>query len=121
MALTAAVGVIGMPLPFVEIGIAASAIVLGLLIAFAAQPPLWVAAMVVGAFAVFHGHAHGTELPAAVNPFAYAVGFVLSTGLLHAAGIVLGILVALPRGTVAIRGGGGLISLAGAGFLFDSL
>src|SRR6056297_2342282 len=121
MALAAAAGVIGVPLPFVEAGIAASAIVLGLLIAFAVRPPLWVAALVVGAFAVFHGHAHGTELPQAVNPFAYAVGFVLSTGLLHAAGIALGLLLALPRGALAIRGGGGLISLAGAGFLFGVL
>ena len=121
MALAAAAGVIGVPLPFVEAGIAASAVVLGLLIAFAVRPPLWVAAVVVGAFAVFHGHAHGTELPQAVNPFAYAVGFVLSTGLLHAAGIALGLLVALPRGALAIRGGGGLISLAGAGFLLGVL
>jgi urease accessory protein len=117
MALAAAAGVIGVPLPFVEAGIAASAIVLGLLTAFAVRPPLWVAALVVGAFAV----SHGTELPEAVNPFAYAVGFVLSTGLLHAAGIALGLLVALPRGALAIGGGGGLISLAGAGFLFGVL
>lgn len=117
MALAAAAGIAGLPLPGVEAGIAASAVVLGLLIAFAVRPPLWVAGVVVGAFAIFHGHAHGTELPDAANPFAYAVGFVLSTGLLHAAGIALGLLVALPRGELAIRGGGGLISLAGAGFL----
>jgi urease accessory protein len=121
MALAAAAGVIGVPLPFVEAGIAASAVVLGLLIAFAVRPPLWVPVVVVGAFAVFHGHAHGTELPEAANPFAYAVGFVLSTGLLHAAGIALGLLVALPPGALAIRCGGGLISLAGAGFLFGVL
>jgi urease accessory protein len=121
MALAAAAGVIGMPLHFVETGIAASAIVLGLLITFAVRPPLWVAALVVVAFAVFHGHAHGTELPQAVNPFAYAVGFVLSTGLLHAAGIALGLLVARPLGALAIRGGGAVISLAGAGFMFGVL
>jgi urease accessory protein len=117
MAFAAAAGVLGLPLPGVEAGIAVSAIVLGLLIVFAVRPPLWVAAVIVGAFAVFHGHAHGTELPEAANPFAYAAGFVISTGLLHAAGIALGLLVALPRGEVAIRSGGGLISLAGAGFL----
>lgn len=121
MALAAAAGVVGVPLPGVEAGIAASAVVLGLLIAFAVRPPLWVAAVVVGAFAVFHGHAHGTELPGAVNPFAYATGFVLSTGLLHAAGIALGLLIALPGGKTAIRGGGALISLAGIGFLTGAL
>lgn len=118
MAVAAAGGVLGVPLPFVEQGIAASTAVLGLLIVFAARPPLRAAAAVVGIFAVCHGHAHGAELPAAANPFAYATGFVLSTGLLHAAGIALGLLVALPRGELAIRGGGGLISLAGAGVLF---
>ena len=76
----------------------------------------------VPAFAVAR-HVHGAERPQAVNPFAYALGFVLSTGLLHAAGIALGLLVTLPRGALAIRGGGGgeLISLAGAGFLFGVL
>jgi len=121
MALAAAAGILGVPLPFVEIGIAASAVVLGLLILFGVRAELWVAALVVGAFAVFHGHAHGTELPQAANPFAYALGFVISTGLLHAAGIVLGLLVALRRGELAIRGAGGLISLAGAGFLLGVL
>jgi urease accessory protein len=117
MALAAAAGIAGVPLLGVEAGIAASAIVLGLLIVFAVRPPLWLAGVVIGVFAVFHGHAHGTELPEAADPFAYAVGFVISTGLLHAAGIALGLLVALPRGNLAVRGGGGLISLAGAGFL----
>jgi urease accessory protein len=117
MALAAATAIAGLPLPGVEAGIAGSAILLGLLIALAMRPPLWVASVVVGVFAVFHGHAHGTELPEAANPVAYAVGFVISTGLLHATGILLGLLIALPRGELAIRGGGGLISLAGAGFL----
>lgn len=118
MALGAAMGVLGIPVPAVETGIAASAIVLGLLIAFAVRPPLWVAAVIVGAFAIFHGHAHGTELPEAANPFAYALGFVLSTGLLHAAGILFGSLVAWPAGRMVVRGGGGAISLLGLGFLF---
>ena len=118
MAVAASAGVMGAPLPGVEAGIAVSAVLLGLLIVFAARPPLWVAAVVVGAFSIFHGHAHGTELPEAANPFAYAVGFVISTGLLHAAGIALGLLLSLPRGELAVRSGGGLITLAGFGFLF---
>ena len=121
MALGAAAGVLGVPIPFVETGIAASAIVLGLLVALAARPPLWAAAVLVGIFAVFHGHAHGTELPVAASPFGYALGFVISTGLLHLAGIALGLLVRVPRGTLAVRGGGGLISLAGVGFLFGAI
>lgn len=117
MALGAAAGVTGMPLPGVEQGIAASAIVLGALIAAAMRPPLWVAGAVVGIFAVFHGHAHGTELPGTVNPFAYVVGFVLATGLLHLGGIALGLLARWPAGTAAIRAGGAGISVLGLSFL----
>jgi urease accessory protein len=117
MALGAAAGIVGLPVPAVETGIALSAVVLGLMIALAARPPLWIAAVIVGAFAVFHGYAHGTELPSTVNAFAYAVGFVVSTGLLHLIGIGFGLLVKWPAGRVAVRGAGGLISLAGIAFL----
>jgi urease accessory protein len=117
MALGAAAGIAGLPLPAVETGIALSAVVLGLMIVLAARPPLWVAAVIVGAFAIFHGYAHGTELPTTVNAFAYAVGFVVSTGLLHLIGIAFGLLVKWPVGRVAVRGAGGLISLAGVAFL----
>lgn len=117
MAIGGALGVAGLPLPAVETGIAASALVLGAMVAFAARPPLWVAAVLVGAFAVFHGHAHGTELPAAANPLAYSLGFVISTGLLHLCGIAFGLLVRWPAGRVMVRAGGGLIALAGAGLL----
>ncbi|MEZ5935157.1 MAG: HupE/UreJ family protein [Alphaproteobacteria bacterium] len=117
MALGGALGVVGMPLPAVETGIAASAVVLGLLVAFKARPPLWAAAIVVGAFAIFHGHAHGTELPAAANPLTYAVGFVIATGLLHLCGIAFGLLVRWPAGKVAVQAGGGAIALAGLAFL----
>lgn len=117
MALGAAAGIVGLPIPAVETGIALSAVVLGLMIVLAARPPIWVAAVLVGAFAVFHGYAHGTELPATVNAFAYAVGFVVSTGLLHLIGIGFGLLVRWPAGRVAVRGAGGLISLSGIAFL----
>lgn len=117
MALGAAAGVVGLPVPAVETGIAMSAVVLGLMIVFAARPPLWIAAVIVGAFAVFHGYAHGTELPASVNAFAYAAGFVISTGLLHMIGIAFGILVKWRAGRIAVRGAGGVISLAGLAFL----
>ena len=63
MAAGGVLGILGVPLPGVEIGIAVSAVMLGMMVALAAQPPLWVAAVLVGAFAIFHGHAHGAELP----------------------------------------------------------
>ncbi|CAA6805344.1 MAG: HupE-UreJ family metal transporter [uncultured Sulfurovum sp.] len=117
MAFGGALGVIGVPIPAVETGIAASALVLGIMVAFAVRPPIWVAGVIVGAFAIFHGHAHGTELPNSANPLAYSVGFVLSTGLLHLLGIAFGLLVHWPAGKIAVRVGGGLIALAGVGFL----
>jgi urease accessory protein len=77
-------------LPFVEIGIALSAVLLGAMVAAEAKPPLAVAAALVGFFAVFHGHAHGTELPAGQSGLLYSIGFVTATGCLHATGIALG-------------------------------
>ena len=117
MAMGGVLGVIGVPLPGVEIGIAASAIILGLVVAFAARPPLWVAAVIVGVFAIFHGHAHGTELPEAANPISYALGFVMATGMLHLIGISFGLLVRWPAGRLAVRAAGGVIALAGIAFL----
>jgi urease accessory protein len=110
-------GILGMPIPAVETGIATSAVVLGLMVALAARPPLWVAALLVGAFAVFHGHAHGAELPAGADAVAYSLGFVIATGLLHLAGIAFGTLAAWPAGRIAVRAAGGAIALAGVAFL----
>ena len=121
MAFGGAGGVLGIPLPGVESGIALSGIVLGLMVTFAVKPPLWVAAVLVGFFAVFHGHAHGTELPTAANPLTYAVGFVICTGLLHLVGIAFGLLVRWPWGRIAVRAGGVAIALVGCGFLFNFL
>ena len=117
MAFGGALGVIGVPIPSVEMGIAASAVVLGLMVALAARPPLWVAAVIVGAFAIFHGHAHGTELPDAANALAYSFGFVIATGLLHLAGIIFGLLLSWELGRIAVRAGGALIAAAGVYFL----
>ncbi|MDF1747603.1 MAG: HupE/UreJ family protein [Alphaproteobacteria bacterium] len=117
MAFGGAMGVIGLPLPGVEIGIAGSAIVLGLLVALAVRPPIWIAACLVGAFAIFHGYAHGAELPHAANAITYSIGFVISTGLLHLTGIAFGLLVAKPAGQVVVRGLGVAISLVGVAFM----
>ncbi len=118
MALGGAAGVVGAPLPYVEIGIALSSVLLGLLIAFAVKSPLWLATVIVGIFAVFHGHAHGTELPQASNAMSFSIGFVLATGLLHLLGIGLGVFIGRPGGKIAVRVMGALIALAGFGFLF---
>jgi urease accessory protein len=117
MAFGGALGVMGVPVPAVETGIAVSAIVLGVMVAAAARPNVWIAAVIVGIFAIFHGHAHGTELPGAVNPIAYSLGFVIATGLLHLCGIAFGALAQWPAGRIVVRAGGGAIALAGLGFL----
>jgi len=121
MAIGGALGIAGIHLPAVEAGIAASALVLGVCVMMAAQPPLWIAAIAVGFFAIFHGHAHGTELPHAANPFGYAAGFVVATGLLHLSGIAFGTLTRNAAGRVIVRGAGAIIALAGIVLLAGSL
>src|SRR5690606_31169193 len=90
MIVGAAVGMLGGSVPFVEQGILASVMILGVLIAAAAKLPAAASVAVVGLFALFHGHAHGTEMPLAAAGAAYFAGFSTATALLHAAGIGLG-------------------------------
>lgn len=117
MAVGGAVGVAGVPLPGVETGIAISAIALGAMVAFAAKPPLWIAAVLVGAFAIFHGHAHGAELPIGADAVAFSMGFVIATGMLHLTGIAFGGLSHWPAGRIAVRAMGGVICLLGFAYL----
>ncbi len=117
MAMAGALGVLGMPLAGVETGIAVSAVMLGTMVALAAKPPLWIAAVLVGAFAVFHGHAHGTELPVGADAVAYSMGFVGATGMLHLTGIAFGGLARWPAGRIAVRAAGGVIALIGLVYL----
>lgn len=117
MALAGAAGAAGVPLPGVETGIALSGIVLGIMVATFARAPRWVALTLVGLFAVFHGHAHGAELPEAVNPLVYAIGFVVATGLLHLVGIAVGMLSQWPSGKIVVRAAGAAIALTGGAFL----
>jgi urease accessory protein len=121
MALGGALGVAGVPIPGIEFGIAASALMIGAAVMLALRPPLVVAAVVVGFFAIFHGHAHGSEMPSVANPLAYAAGFVIGTGLLHLAGISLGLLAKSATGALALRGMGAVVALAGVGFLTGTL
>lgn len=106
----------GVAVPFVELGIVGSVVVLGAVIAFGRQLPLTLAMTVVGLFAVFHGHAHGTEMPATASGLAYGIGFVAATALLHAVGIGLSHTIRRAADQVApmaIRAGGGAIAAAG--------
>jgi len=114
-------GILGVPLPATETGIALSAIVLGLMVAFAVRPPLALAALMVGFFAIFHGYAHGAELPASASPLAFSLGFVVSTGLLHLAGIALGLLTRWHAGRRLVQAGGGVIAAIGVAFLVGVL
>ena len=114
-------GLVGIPLPGVEFGIAMSALLMGMLVASAAKLPLAAAAVLVGIFAIFHGHAHGTELPAGQNGLAYSIGFVVATGTLHAAGILLGVAHRWRAGRVAVQVTGVVIALGGLAFLWRAL
>lgn len=111
-------GILGMALPFVEIGIALSVLVLGLMVVLAVRPPLFVAAIIVGIFAIFHAHA--TELPSTANPLSFALGFVLATGLLHLSGIGLGLLAKRRWASTPVHTSGGLIAAARTFFLFGA-
>ena len=121
MAFGGSLGVAGMPLPGVEIGIAVSAIVLGIMVLFAVTPPLWVSIVIVAFFAIFHGHAHGTELPGSAQPLAYGVGFVTTTGLLHVSGIAIGSIYKWKQGRIAVKILGAGISLVGVYFLVTAV
>ena len=91
------------------------------MVLFEARPPLPVAAVLVGFFAVFHGHAHGAELPAGGNALLYSMGFVMATGCLHATGIAIGLMHRWPAGRKIIRTAGAFIALVGATSLWRAI
>jgi len=120
MAAAGALGLYGIAVPFVEFGIAASVIVLGAVVALGVKAPLAAAMGVVGLFAVFHGHAHGTEMPVDAAGASYAAGFMLATALLHLGGIALGVVIGRVgdiRGRLVYRVAGVLVTLAGLAIL----
>jgi urease accessory protein len=114
MLVGAALGMLGVPVPFVEPGILASVVALGLLVALAVDLPVAAGAVVIGVFALFHGHAHGTEVPENVSGFAYIFGFALATSLLHGAGIAAALGTGL-RFRSAVRAAGAACAVIGAG------
>lgn len=124
MALGSFLSVMGVPVPFVEVGIALSVIVLGAIVAFGVKAPVAVAMGVVGLFAIFHGHAHGSEMPLDASGFEYGIGFMMATALLHAVGIGIGVLIGISSKTLGnnvYRVAGGLASVAGVALLLGYL
>ena len=116
MALGFLASLIGAPLPFVEPVILASVVALGVLVAIALPVPVWAGAAMVGFFAFFHGHAHGSEIGAA-TAFAYGSGFALATALLHAVGLGIGVaarrFLTGERGEMLLRVFGGMTAAGG--------
>lgn len=120
MALGGMFGIAGESSPWVELGIAASVVVLGTMVALGVKAPLAMAMGIVGLFAIFHGYAHGTAMPLDASGGAYAAGFMLASALLHVAGIALGFLIGRigdSYGWLGFQLGGGLVALAGVGIL----
>jgi urease accessory protein len=121
MAMGGMLGLMGVPLPGIEYGIALSAIMLGAAVMFEIRPPLALAAVLVGFFAIFHGHAHGTELPVGQSALLYSMGFVIATGCLHAVGIGIGTVHRWNWGQKFLRIAGGVVTVGGVFFLWKAV
>ena len=121
MAFGGMLGLMGVPLPGIEYGIAASAILLGAAVMFELRPPLGVAAALVGFFAIFHGHAHGTELPPGQSGLLYSMGFVIATGCLHGVGIGIGTVHRWGWGQKFLRFAGTIVFTGGVFFLWKAV
>jgi urease accessory protein len=106
-------GASGLTLPLVELGIAVSLIVLGVAVTLSIRLPVAAAASLVGLFALFHGHAHGTELPETASALAYGLGFVAATAALHGIGVATGVLLKRDAGKLLVRVGGAGIAATG--------
>ena len=117
MAFGSVLGVLRVPLPLQEPVVALSALALGAAVAVRLRLPFAAAAAIVAVFAIFHGYAHGVELPTAANPLAFGIGFVVSTGLLHLCGIAIGTLTRWHSGERLIQGLGVVIAVLGSYFL----
>ena len=113
MALGGMLPLLGIGLPFIEQGIALSVLLLGVLIAASVRLPLWLGGGMVGLFALWHGHAHGTEMPALASGIEYVLGFMLATALLHIIGIASGLSMQRRARERVIRAAGAGIALCG--------
>lgn len=107
-------GLLSIPVPFVEIGIAISVLLLGLALAIDKKLPQILVMAFVGVFAVFHGHAHGVEMPQLANPVLYAFGFISGTATIHIVGVLLGMgMQRVSTQRYLMRMSGGFIALIG--------
>lgn len=113
MALGGALPMLGISLPFVEQGIVLSVLLLGILIAAPVRFPLWLSGSMAGLFALWHGHAHGAEMPALASGIEYALGFMLATALLHVIGIALSLGIQRLAHERVIHAAGASIALCG--------
>jgi urease accessory protein len=121
MAFGGTLGLIGVHLPGIEYGIAASAVMLGASVMFEIRPPLGIAAALIAFFAICHGHAHGTELPPNQSALLYSMGFVIATGCLHALGIGIGTVHRWDWGKNLIRIAGATIAAGGFFFMWQAI
>lgn len=115
-----ALGMLHVPLPFVEPGILASVVALGLLVALAVDLPVSTGVAIIGLFALFHGHAHGTEVPENAGGLDYMAGFAVATALLHAIGIAAGLGLGMRFRGLA-RAAGAACAAVGVGLVFGVL
>jgi urease accessory protein len=113
MAIGGLAGLLGINLAWSEIAIAVSVVTLGLMVAFSMRPALALAFAIVGGFALFHGYAHGTELPPGESGLLYSLGFVVATGCLHGVGVLIGLLNKVRGGEMMLRGLGAAAGMAG--------
>ena len=120
MAMGAMLGFLGVPVPGIEYGVAASGILLGAMVMLEVRPPLAGAALLVGFFAIFHGHAHGTELPPGQSALLYSMGFVMATGGLHAAGIGIGTVHRWAPGRRLLRAAGAVVAAGGVFYMWKA-
>lgn len=121
MAFGGVAGLIGIPMIGIELGIALSSLVLGVSILSAWKAKIHVALLAVGLFAIFHGYAHGAELPDNSSGVLYSIGFVVATGLLHATGVLFGLMHKWPTGQVVLRGAGVLVAVFGVYFVWNAV
>ena len=118
VAIAGAIGMAGIAASVAEVGIGVSIVILGLAIAFQLRPPTFVAMAAVGFFALFHGYAHGAELPDGITGLWFALGFLLATSLLHSTGVGLGLLLQRQASSRRlVQAGGGAMALVGAAVL----
>lgn len=124
MVLGGVLGASRVTVPFVELGIALSVIVLGAAVALGMNTPVAAVMGIVGLFAIFHGHAHGAEIPETASGVAYAMGFMAATGLLHICGIAFGLLigrVGKSQEPTMVRIAGCLMAVAGIGIVTGAI